>query len=308
MGEPVSVAVYVCTYERNDELRSMLTALAVAAEHAAPDVATAVVVVDDNPDGRAKTVAVEFDDHFALGVHYRHSGKQNISIARNLGLETAAALGDWVAMTDDDCEPSPRWISAYLEAQARTGADALTGPLLMRFPAGSPRWLTDEPFALGEDDVYDEGQELHVAQTHNSMISSAWLKAHPGIRFEPALGRVGGEDMVFYRRNVAAGMRICYVRDAVAYEVVGPERATLRYQLRQQYWLGNSEYVTNTESGEATRVRMMLRASRRVVRILPQPLVRLARRESPQWRWTVGVLLRAAGVMVGAAGVRVNHH
>jgi hypothetical protein len=249
-----------------------------------------------------------FDGRFALGIHYRHSGKQNISIARNLGLDTAAELGTWVAMTDDDCEPSALWISAYVDAQRRTGADAFTGPLVMRFPESSPRWLIDEPFALGENGLCEDDETMTVAQTHNSMISSAWLRAHPEIRFEPALGRLGGEDMVFYRRNVAAGMRISYVRDAVVYEVVGPQRATLRHQLRQQYWLGNSEYVTNTESGEASRGRMVLRGGRRLIEAVPRPFVRLARREAPQWRWTLAVLLRSLGIFVGAAGGRVDHH
>jgi succinoglycan biosynthesis protein ExoM len=308
MSEPVSVAVYVCTYERNDALRRMLHALGESADRAAPAIQVAVVVIDDNPDARARAVVAEFDGRFAGGIHHRHSGEQNISIARNLGLETASGLGDWVAMTDDDCAPSPEWITAYIDAQKRTGADALTGPLLLRFPEGSPRWLSDEPFALGENELVEDGQAMEIAQTHNSMISSAWLRAHPDIRFEPGLGRLGGEDMVFYRRNVAAGMRIAYARDAVVHEIVEGDRATLRYQLRHQYWLGNSEYVTNTESGAASRGRMVLRATRRLVQALPRPFARLARRQSPQWRWTAAIVLRAAGMVVGAAGIRVDHH
>jgi succinoglycan biosynthesis protein ExoM len=305
---PVTVAVYVCTYQRNEALCSMLDALGVASDHAAPDVAVAAVVVDDNPDGRAREVIDKFDGRFPLGIHYCHSGKRNISIARNLGLETAAGIADWVAMTDDDCVPSPQWLAAFVEAQRRTGADALTGPLLLRFPEGSPSWLETEPFAEGENGLLEDGIRMDVAQTHNSMISAAWLKNHPDIRFEPALGTLGGEDMVFYKRNVAAGMHIHYARDAVVYEVVERERATLRYQLRHQYWLGNSEYVTNTESGHAGRLRMVLRGGRRLAGALPRPLARLARRQPPQWRWSLAVVLRALGMIVGAAGVRVDHH
>jgi succinoglycan biosynthesis protein ExoM len=308
MDEPVAVAVYVCTYRRNDALRSVLAALGATSDHAADVARVAVVVIDDNPDARAREVVAEFDGRFPLGIHYRHSGKENISVARNLGLETAAQLGAWVAMTDDDCAPSPQWISAFLETQRRTGADALTGPLVLRFPDGSPSWLSDEPFALGESVVFEEGCEMDVAQTHNSMISAAWLQAHPDIRFEPGLGRLGGEDMVFYRRNVAAGMRIAYSRDAVVNEIVEPARSTLRYQLRHQYWLGNSEYITNTQSGAASRGRMVLRGGRRLAGALSRPFARLARRETPQWRWTGAVMLRAVGMLVGAAGVRVDHH
>jgi succinoglycan biosynthesis protein ExoM len=308
MSEPVHVAVYVCTHRRNDALRSMLTALLRAAENAAPRACVAAVVIDDNPDGRASEVVDEFEGRFALGIHYRHSGEQNISVARNLGLETAAQLGEWVAMTDDDCEPDPTWISSYLDVQKRTGADAMTGPLVLRFPEGNPAWLYDQPFALGENEVYEDGRLMHVAQTHNSIISSAWLREHPDIRFEPGLGRLGGEDMVFYRRCVEAGMRIYYARDAVVHEIVGPERATLHYQLRTQFWLGNSEYVTNTQSGAATRARMVLRGARRLGEALQRPIGRLARHEPPQWRWCLASLLRASGMVLGALGLRVDHH
>jgi succinoglycan biosynthesis protein ExoM len=308
MCEPVHVAVYVCTHRRNDALRSMLTALLRAAENAAPRACVAAVVIDDNPDGRASEVVDEFEGRFALGIHYRHSGEQNISVARNLGLETAAQLGEWVAMTDDDCEPDPTWISSYLDVQKRTGADAMTGPLVLRFPEGNPAWLYDQPFALGENEVYEDGRLMHVAQTHNSIISSAWLREHPDIRFEPGLGRLGGEDMVFYRRCVEAGMRIYYARDAVVHEIVGPERATLHYQLRTQFWLGNSEYVTNTQSGAATRARMVLRGARRLGEALQRPIGRLARHEPPQWRWCLASLLRASGMVLGALGLRVDHH
>jgi succinoglycan biosynthesis protein ExoM len=308
MSEPVHVAVYVCTHRRNDALRSMLTALLRAAENAAPRACVAAVVIDDNPDGRASEVVDEFEGRFALGIHYRHSGEQNISVARNLGLETAAQLGEWVAMTDDDCEPDPTWISSYLDVQKRTGADAMTGPLVLRFPEGNPAWLYDQPFALGENEVYEDGRLMHVAQTHNSIISSAWLREHPDIRFEPGLGRLGGEDMVFYRRCVEAGMRIYYARDAVVHEIVGPERATLHYQLRTQFWLGNSEYVTNTQSGVATRARMAVRGARRLGEALQRPIGRLARREPPQWRWCLATVLRASGMLLGALGLRVDHH
>jgi succinoglycan biosynthesis protein ExoM len=286
----------------------MLRALVVAADEVAPLADVAAIVVDDNPDGRARQVADEFEGRFSKGVHYRRSGEQNISIARNLGLDTAIALGDWVAMTDDDCEPDPAWLRAFVEVQMRTGADALTGPLVMRFKAGSPRWLLEQPFSEHENEVREDGIPMPLAQTHNSAISTEWLKAHPEVRFDPALGRLGGEDMVFYRQAVDAGLRIHYARDAVVHEEVTDDRATLRSQLRAQFWLGNTEFVTNVQSGSATRPRMALRSARRLASAIQRPFARLARRQSPQWRWCLASVLRSTGMLLGVFGVRVNHH
>ena len=44
-----------------------------------------------------------------------------------------------------------------MDTQQRTGADAVTGPMVRRVPSGSPRWLTDEPFLeLGQLEAEDK--------------------------------------------------------------------------------------------------------------------------------------------------------
>ena len=50
--------------------------------------AVGVVVVDDTAEGRARTVVEQFEGRFELGITYRISGRQNISLARNLAIET----------------------------------------------------------------------------------------------------------------------------------------------------------------------------------------------------------------------------
>jgi succinoglycan biosynthesis protein ExoM len=302
-----SVAVYVCTYDRNDSLRVVLRGLAVAAARVAARADVGVVVVDDNVDGRARVVLDELGGRFPLGIHYRHSGERNISISRNLGLDAASGIGEWVAMTDDDCEPDPEWLAELLAVQERTGADAVTGPMLVDYPPGSPSWLIEQPFA-SVSELHADGAGIDVAQTNNSMISAAWLRAHPHLRFEPSFGRVGGEDMVFYRRAVAEGLRIAFAARAVVHAHEGPERATFRHQLRTQFWLGNTEYVTNAQTGGGARGRLLVRGLRRLLAALARPFVRLTRREPPQWRWCLAAVLRAAGLIVGVCGVRVRHH
>jgi succinoglycan biosynthesis protein ExoM len=51
----------------------------------------------------------------------RRSGSQNISLARNLAIDTAVGIGEWVAMTEDDCEFSEEWLEALLDAQQADG-------------------------------------------------------------------------------------------------------------------------------------------------------------------------------------------
>jgi hypothetical protein len=265
-----------------------------------------VVIVDDTAAGEAIVVAQEFETAFELGLTYLVSGRQNISMARNMAIEAALSVGDWTAMTDDDCEPTSEWLAALLHVQQRTGAEAVTGPMQRRVPADAPRWITEQPFlGLGMDNPPD-GCEVTTAATFNSMVSSAWLKCHPEIRFEPALGVVGGEDMVFFRAARAAGLKIHFSRDALVYENEPSARATFAYQLRLYFWHGNSSYVSSVRSG-VTPSRMALHGVASFGRALLRPVKRIARGKGPQLRYTLATVLHAAGKLAGPLGIRVDH-
>lgn len=301
-----TIAVAICTFNRNEALTTLLEALLVNITRLAGQAAVGVVIVDDSADGKARSVADQFQDRFELGLAYRYSGRQNISLARNLAIETASKMADWAVMIDDDCEPIPEWLEEMLAAQRRTGAEAVTGPMKRRVPPGSPKWLTDEPFLdLGHAHPED-GAELTVASTFNSMISSKWLKEHPGVRFQPTLGTIGGEDMVFYRMAHAEGLRIRYAEKASVYENEPPSRATLSYQLRLFFWHGNSSYVTTVNTG-VRPFRIFLHGVNSLQKALLRPILRLGRGQKPQLRYCLALVLHALGKMIGAFGVRVRH-
>jgi glycosyltransferase involved in cell wall biosynthesis len=106
-NQPTSVAVAVWTYERNGPLEVLLRALVTNAERLGERAQVGVVVVDDSSDGQAQSVVQAFEGRFELGIHYLRSGRQNISVARNMAVSEAARIAEWVAMTDDNCEPVP---------------------------------------------------------------------------------------------------------------------------------------------------------------------------------------------------------
>jgi succinoglycan biosynthesis protein ExoM len=305
-GARTSIAVAVCTYKRNEALAVLLRALITCAERVRDRAAVGVVVVDDTAEALARPVAEEFGHGFELGVTYRVSGKQNISIARNLALETALGMGEWIAMIDDDCEPPPLWLGALLDVQERSGADAVTGRMVRRAPPGSPSWITDQPFLeLGVEELPD-ASEMASAATFNTMISSRWLRMHPAVRFEPAFGVIGGEDMVFFRAARAAGLTIRFSERGFVYENEPPERATFGYQLYVHLWHGNSAALACIESG-MRRSRLFVHGAASLARALARPGARLARGRKPQLRYGLAQVLHATGKLLGTAGVRIDH-
>ncbi|MEM7325208.1 MAG: glycosyltransferase [Actinomycetota bacterium] len=307
-GNGTSVAVYVCTHKRNGPLVDLLTSVNAAADNVQPDIAVAAVVVDDNPDGRAEPVVDGFEHTFALGLHYTHTGSQNISTARNRGVETAMGLADWVAMTDDDQTVSPMWLAELFAAQRTHDADAVTGPVFVQYGPDSPSWLGDQPFSeLLEAQPRVDGEQVDTCSTGNSMILTSWLEAHPDIRFRKDLGVIGGEDMVFYRGAIQQGLRAFYALKAEAYQLQPPERSTYRHQLRSAYWLGNTSFLTGFEAGEAGRGRLAIRGTRKMVEAAISPVKRLVSGDPAHLRFAIAEAAFGAGMLAGTAGVKVPH-
>jgi succinoglycan biosynthesis protein ExoM len=284
----------------------LLEALLVCAERVRSRAAIGVVLVDDTNEGLARPLAEGFADRFELGLQYRISGRQNISLARNLAVETAMEMGGWVAMTDDDCEPPPQWLEALLDLQRRTGADAVTGRMVRRVPEGSPSWITEQPFLeLGVEERSDAAP-VESAATFNSLLSSQWLKRHSNIRFDPAMGVIGGEDMVFFRAARAAGLAIRFSEQGFVYENEPADRATFGYQLYIYFWHGNSAALSCIESGMQAS-RMFVHGGASLTRAVVRPVARLLRGETPQLRYALAQVLHAVGKMLGTLGVRIDH-
>ena len=286
----------------------MLDSLEVASNQAAGQARLGVVVVDDNADGSAKAVVDDSAHSFPLGLHYRHTGSGNIATARNAGLEAAMEIADWVAMVDDDQIVVPEWLAELLRIQREQAADAVTAPVYARFAEDSPRWILDQPFAdLWCTPEKPDGAAVTDLQTANSLISTAFLEEHPTVRFSTDLGLTGGEDMVFYRAALDAGLKAHYSHNAVNWELEPPERATYQYQLWRNLWHGNTEAVTGLRAGRDSRVRLLARAGKRGAIALSHPARQLGQRKRPQLRYALAYSLQSVGLVLGAAGVELKH-
>ena len=300
------IIVAICTYNRNEELSPILNKLAEYAGTNWADCRIGVTIIDDSSDGVAESVTDMYAHSFPLGLVYENSASRNISIARNLALSKSMHRADWIAMTDDDCEPSEQWLSELVRVREATRADVVTGLMLRRAPEHAPAWIKEQPFLeLGEFGAED-GDELPVAYTNNSLISSAFLISHPSLRFDPDFGRIGGEDMAFFQSLKEAGAKIVFAAKAFVYENEPDERLTLRYQMRRYFWHGNSSVLTSLKRGTG-RGRMAIHAGTTMVRAAGRPLQQIARGSSPQLLYALAKMAEGFGKLAGAVGIMVNH-
>ena len=71
----------------------------------------------------------------------RKAPRHRSTSARNTALSVAMPRADFVAITDDDVEPTPEWLAELLRVQKLYRADVVAGPSLPRFLEEPPAWI-----------------------------------------------------------------------------------------------------------------------------------------------------------------------
>src|SRR5262245_245410 len=116
---PPRISIVVPTCNRPNELKRCLTALAA---QDLPPADFEVLVVDDGSRESAEVVTAQVRS--CTTVRLLRQENAGPAIARNLGAQHAR--GEFLAFTDDDCEPAPNWLRALLE-RLRANPRALVG-------------------------------------------------------------------------------------------------------------------------------------------------------------------------------------
>jgi succinoglycan biosynthesis protein ExoM len=196
-----------------------------------------VIVVDNDAAESARGVVDAARAGLPFGVEYAVEPERNISLARNRAVAMALAWGaEWAAFVDDDEVVQAQWLDELLEVQARSGADAVAGAVVPRFPAGAPAWAE-------RSGVYarlhrGSGEPVAFLATHNALVSARLLRREGG-PFDPAFGISGGGDSLFFLRCAREGARMVGAAAAVAEETIPPERMRAGWVLRRAFRTGN---------------------------------------------------------------------
>lgn len=219
-----------------DTLRSL-------ADVAVPDgLQVTALVADDSREGAA-TRLVESLDPGSLRVICLPVASGNISVARNALLD--GATGRWLVFVDDDEWVEPDWLEKLFACRAEYNADVVVGPVRPDYPDDAPDWL------VRANPLYNDwgarGKRLSTGRGGNTLVDMDFVRAH-GLRFDPALGRTGGEDTVFFAKAAALGAVIVATDDAIAREHVPAERLEPGWILRRAVRSGQSWAQTRTDA------------------------------------------------------------
>ncbi|HET9644527.1 MAG TPA: glycosyltransferase [Burkholderiaceae bacterium] len=230
----MDLTIIVCTYNRAPSLRDTLEAL--RRLESPPGCEWEVIVVDNNSRDETRAVVEELATTWPR-LRYAFERAQGLSHARNHGI--AAARGEVILFTDDDVLPESDWLRVTLEGLERHGADACGGYIAPIWERPPPSWLTERFFgflALRTDrsDDFPIVDSDHVPFGAN-MAFRRRVFERVGV-FDTKRGRngkvlAGGEDIEFFERLMAAGMKAWFLgRSRVHHKVEA-------YRLRKGYFL-----------------------------------------------------------------------
>lgn len=224
------IDICICTFRR-PFLAETLRSIA-GLKRGIHDLRVIVADNDENPSARALVAALARE--MPVPVRYIHAPAANICIARNACLDAADA--DFIAFIDDDETVTPGWLMAlYAKAQA-TGASAVLGPVRAVYGESAPAWMVRGDFHSTKP--VHVGGTIRTGYTCNVLIR--WIAPFRTLRFDPGLGRSGGEDTDFFYRVTALGGRIEYAPEALVEEPVPAERASMAWLIRRRLRSGQT--------------------------------------------------------------------
>jgi succinoglycan biosynthesis protein ExoM len=287
------IDVCVCTYRRPQLAKTLVS---LAGQALPQGLKMRVLVADNDTAPTARPVILDLAGRLGLDLVYLHAPARNISVARNACLEMADAA--WLAFIDDDEQATPGWLAALVAEAGRGGWDAVLGPVRAQYGAEAPEWLAAGRFHATEP-VWVRGRIL-TGYTSNALVARSPVE-RLRLRFDPRLGRSGGEDVDFFYRFTDGGFAIGYAPAAVVEEAVPPERLTTRWLVMRKFRAGQTHGARLARSGRGLRrLRHLCLAMAKVVYCglgalanLPRPVARM--RFALRGTLHLGVIFRLMG-------------
>lgn len=226
------VCIGVCTRNRPILLSQCLESIQ---DLDIPDMTSLSVVVIDNAETASQRLLVDGfkkEYPFSLKIDYVHECRRGVAHARNAVLRYAQDhLADWIVMIDDDQRVPGEWLVKMLDAQHTTGADVIESTVAYQYPDPLPTW------AFPRKSPYKWKVNAETARASGILFSSELINSRNASRFRE-IYNCGNEDRDFFLRARQLGAEIVRTPDAVATEVLTPEKLKFWYQIKDQFFSG----------------------------------------------------------------------
>jgi succinoglycan biosynthesis protein ExoM len=273
------------------------TIRSIAAQRLSEGTHLRVVVADNDETPSAEPIVRETCVSLGLDYLYVHAPSRNISVARNAALDTATA--PLVAFIDDDEIATPQWLSGLLDRHAATGSAIVFGPVQAVYGDG-PAWLRQADLHSIRP-VWRAGAVIDTGYTCNVLLDrGAMTTEMQQWRFDPDLGRSGGEDTFFFHHLYSLGAHCDFAEAALVHENVPLHRGRLRWLLKRSFRSGQT-HARVLLTTPAWRLRLIAVAGAKFSFCLMGVVAGVA--SPPRWRRMAVRAALHAGVVCRVAGL-----
>ena len=240
-GAEVAYTVAMCTHNHADRLERTLADL----PRVRPPQRPWELLVVDN--GSTDVTPQRLGEHvWPAGWQVRIVREDRLGLSNARNRAVAEARGEYIVFFDDDETADPDWLCAFERLIEAHKPDAFGGRIRVLFEDERPRWLADELLAfIGE---------INRAETVSRLTEAdgSFYGGNFGFRrsvvaqvggFDAQLGRkgrvnIGGEEVDFYHRLLAAGLQVWWTPEAVIHHRIQAVKLRRGYFLDLHYRAG----------------------------------------------------------------------
>lgn len=198
-----------------------------------------VVIVDNDSQGSGRLAVDNASRNTTFPIYYDIEPERSISLARNRTLRNAK--GNLIAFIDDDEFPDDHWLMNHYKTLLTSGADGVLGPVKPHFEKEAPVWLIKS--GLLDRKCFNTGEVLkdyRYTRTGNALLWKTLFDTDQGA-FDPAYGRSGGSDAIFFKRMMEKGKTFVWSNEGLVYETVLEARQTRMYYVKRAFTRGMTE-------------------------------------------------------------------
>lgn len=227
-----------CTCKRPNMLRKSLESVK---KLVLPEsIKTELLVIDNDENFGAKNLIEEISSDFGIKINYFIEPERGISNARNKLLKEALNLGaSHIAMFDDDEILDKNWlISHYNYYNQNPEAIIISGPTYNTFEKKYPKYI-EKNHIFKSTTTKKTGLKREICASGNVFFPTT-IMSEANIYFDTNYIFMGGEDGDFFSRAAKAGFTIVWNNEAINKELIGDERANLKWILNRHYYNGYS--------------------------------------------------------------------
>lgn len=241
----MDISICICTRKRMEGLKRLLKSF--EKMHVPPDVDVRIIIVENDEENYSESIVREFSDRSKFSVSYYLEPKQGLVIARNRSVAEAGDC-DFCCFTDDDQVVSLNWLTELLKCQREFDADGVAGPTLPSFTKEVQVYIR----SFHQPSTYPYGTIVKHAFTGCLILRKKYLDMLNG-PFETRLNLSGGEDSYLTKQITKLGGTIRFNPEALAYEIIPENRATIKYIIKRKFRTSNTELLIRSISDKDFR-------------------------------------------------------